>query len=213
MKFRCIAAAYAIVGCASVPVKMGQMPNSAHGIPPQVGLMVTKEGKCTATLIHEGMILTAAHCTDALPGVFVYDGGRRKAFVVAWVRKAKSDDERTNDVAVGVLSGPQELEPARIASPEESVGHPIFYGFGCHDNLSPRSASVDPSKFDYGAHAGAHLDICHGDSGGPLINDRGHIVAILSGAAIEDDGPHTILHMDIVWADPTILHGVLKNEK
>lgn len=140
---------------------------------------------CSGVLIDEDLVATAGHCIRALVGkkdavneLFVRMNDGLKS-VSGWV--FVGDDPMRIDLAILRLREPQKgVTPIDLTPEYPSQGAMLaFVGFGCPTIQGPgtmmlaNEASVDyllPEEFDYLGTPRESLVICHGDSGGPMIN-------------------------------------------
>jgi V8-like Glu-specific endopeptidase len=180
---------------------------------------------CTATLITQDLVLTAAHCvcpassldgcatrtTFTLDSVFtVADPNTRQAVSIGgdvrvhpefgmrgWQREdlAVVDlDQPASDLAAGV-------DPIPVEEPQDTplagdvltlVGYGVS-GTGCQQpspgkqklSLKVKASSWGGILFQYD---GQH--VCPGDSGGPVLNDAGHVVGVASWGNFSSDSTY-----------------------
>ncbi|MBI2375283.1 MAG: S1 family peptidase [Deltaproteobacteria bacterium] len=154
---------------------------------PEVGLLETAGGLCTATLIRADVAITAAHCVDfetreRASGYFHVFRSRTDVKSLSIDRYVSlSRDLGDDDVALVHLERrvPASVAtPARLATREPEPGESMTsFGFGCTDRDDP---GQEPKKrrvrFDY-------LDgqvLCPGDSGGPGFLRDGTLALIHS---------------------------------
>lgn len=131
-------------------------------------------GRCSGVAIDDHLVLTAKHCTDGTgmtvavpsPG----DDPRRVVHVDAF---------EDRDLAIVVVDGAPMRVQAPIALKMPAEGDVAFgAGFGCYETLAVYPGlyvGVRPSGGD--AYA---MGVCAGDSGGPVFNENGELVGILS---------------------------------
>ena len=182
---------------ASFPVladQIGKLDQSLVGgvatsARPEVGILQTSEGGCTATLIGQQQFLTAAHCISYRPihrgGSFVTElNGQRIERKVDRVfsqgRKVGSDD-----LAVGLLTAPIEgIAPAAVSTLQPRRGDTLtVLGYGCASRPSRAGGGI--KQFVQYIYSGGATRNCPGYSGGPVfLGDLQHpqgIVRVNSG--------------------------------
>lgn len=160
---------------------------------PEVG----RVGSCTGTLVASNVVLSAAHCFDRESGArsvgdFVIDrtSGSR-AFATTEV-KVFGDGSGEDDVALVRLASPVPGDVARplAIATSPAQGEVTMWGYGCtarparipsgEGNVITSGEPEDKRKviFVWGSTT-SHS--CPGDSGGPVVDARGRIVAVVSG--------------------------------
>lgn len=142
---------------------------------------------CTAVLVTADLVLTAAHCARLCSRaslVFgLYEGAAtQETFACVDVVA----DERTPagvDVAWLRLDRPTERLPAALAASPVAGDRLALFGFfsGLPMKADPTGevTSIDGAVFR------TNHDAFSGASGGPLLDDRGHVVGILGGGATD----------------------------
>lgn len=186
---------------------------------PEVGRFLNgRGGSCTATLIHERYVLTAAHCLDypnydnlAVPAGARFQTGSN-SYSVAQIHSFGYDryeytmsTDRTTDVALLRLATavPASVAtPARIAPrmPRNNERVTIF-GFGC-TNRSPASGGGAKQyfEFNYGNDTQA---LCPGDSGGPVFLGNRNSGGELWGVNSDYAGSGSFPTWDDIFGDVT----------
>ncbi|QJR34144.1 S1 family peptidase [Gemmatimonas groenlandica] len=221
-RFALAAVLLAVIGCQDQ-----QLPTAAEPVGPSriingstvsvadfsttwpfvVGLRMYDEignyGTCTASVLAQRWVVTAAHCVIGLPA--------SRAFVLVGDRDISSSASRTiavtrilshprfnmntlvNDVALLELNDDANVTPARLPDADVVAGETVrAAGFGVtesgstSDELRATSLTVGGSDFSLlltATHFWASAPqsgTCQGDSGGPAINAAGDIVGLTS---------------------------------
>lgn len=140
---------------------------------------------CTASLIGEQTVLTAAHCVvDATSFTFELDGGEQIPAESATAHPQFTGVGGPDDIAVVRLAqSPATVKPVHIATRAPSVGMPLLLvGYGATSCQSEQFCSPDsgakrraesaigtlqPTQFTFGGDGGGST--CKGDSGGPAF--------------------------------------------
>jgi V8-like Glu-specific endopeptidase len=170
----------------------GNVDNVAH---PEIGLLYSGGGRCTATLIAPDIIITAAHCVAQKTcdepncemnaafkiGESTYVVGRVRSFPTT-LRTDYSDD----DVAIAQLTT---AVPSSIARPKavtnqypRSGTKTAVFGYGCTDRCRPGQPPDDPTRGRVDTRWGELTKAsCPGDSGGPTLDWNGHVLRVTSG--------------------------------
>lgn len=145
--------------------------------PDGVGYLDMDGYKCSAALVDDhATVLTAAHCNVTETGVFVVGDKETEADRV-WV-------DPSRDVALWRLSSAlRDVEPLAMSS-AQGDGPYAIHGNGCHDGYfgSREFKSADFSRISY-----SETCVCDGDSGGPVTNEYGDVVAVVGGPRVRVD--------------------------
>jgi secreted trypsin-like serine protease len=134
-------------------------------------------GRCTATIVGERAILTAAHCAGTNATVsFTTKGKTYKAKIT----RSKYYNSRDHDLSIGVTTEAiEDVEPASIGGEAIKNEKIRIFGYGCRrpggsdgmdGNLRTGEATITGySNLDMVSRKGAAL--CYGDSGGPAFQE------------------------------------------
>jgi len=141
------------------------------------------------------VILTAAHVVRGVKSIIVHLHNRR------WFVGRVTAIDNTKDLALIDLGDVKDVEAAEIEyrTPPAKGEELTLLGFGSDDRLAYDTGTVRQYVTMGSADARA-VDIpCHarpGDSGGPVYNQAGKVVAVVSGA---NDGPCVIAPICYGW--------------
>jgi hypothetical protein len=190
----------AAAGCAPGGATSDSQQSIVNGVTtwahPEIGILRSREGGCTATLLSAHAGITAAHCIgysnidsiDALASFEIFDTNgismgqwsidRATSFTTedyTWI-----DDYNTTDVAIFHLASEVSsliATPGSVASaPPEPGDLASVYGYGCTQRFIDGSFGTKRYvPFTYATQTGT---LCFGDSGGPAV--RGNLQAPIS---------------------------------
>jgi len=181
-------------GSKTEPERTGATPTEKTFEHPEIGKLVDPYGGyCTATLITENVIITARHCFDersiakaaerAFQFIIERRGSTHSYTVTKWALLTDvSDEPNEDDLALAQLEDdvPQELaRPAKIAEKPPASDDELVFGFGYGRGEYKGFKKKYPPLTWKGRGTGRFAT--SGDSGGPLLDSRGNIVAVYSG--------------------------------
>lgn len=197
----------------------GLVGGTTTSLRPEVGRFWNgRGGACTATLIHERYVLTAAHCLDypdyqnvaVLAGTQVQIAGtnyavdRIHSFAYSRYEYTQSGD-RTTDLALLRLSTAvpsTSATPARLATRMPRSGERVtLFGFGC-TNRSPQSGGGSKQYFEFDFPSATQA-LCPGDSGGPAFIGSRTAGGELWGVNSDYSGSGTFSTWDDIFGDVT----------
>lgn len=187
---------------------------------PEVGMLLSDIGGCSATLISRDAVLTARHCVQ-LNGkhTFILDDGRRfGSFRVI--------QHPRHDIALVMLDIPdgvpsEDLPIARLSSTPPELGQAItIVGYGDNDDgygwgtkrsgINTISELNQAHEFSFVGHCG----LCNGDSGGPSYNAVGEVIGVHSTGTCGDHSTDVRVDVHLQWilekyknSDPLISTG------
>jgi hypothetical protein len=171
-----------LVGCAPVgePAEPSQPEARACGGAESANrsaiLIFAAAHRCSAVLISERRIATAAHCVhDDEPVMQALIDGHRYYAQLVWAWGPGGED-----IAILELSAPLAgSAPARLAAYSPEPQDPlVLVGYGCTGRQEARATtrrwSVSAQTTEYSGKGCS----CFGDSGAPIFNSAGELVAI-----------------------------------
>lgn len=148
-------------------------------------------GHCTGVMVSGNKILTAGHCIEQGARYSVVSRGRE---IPTTFKTAKH-----LDLAVGLLSEALEVEAFVPAKPDPKK--PVtLTGFGCFNEHQDqddifRTGEAEISRIDVDRFETSGLaQICPGDSGGPVIQERG--VVGINSAVFADFSGSILIRVD-----------------
>jgi secreted trypsin-like serine protease len=153
---------------------------------PSVGMLqIGYSGLCTATLIGQRTVITAAHCIGSSHSFKV--GGQ--TYPAASAKKHPNWNSYTleNDIAIVILQqAPTGVSPSVIATSAPTVGTEITLvgygvtGEGLTNSGTKRMAKnkisqLSTTRFAFAGSSGSSGSTCYGDSGGPAFATLGGV--------------------------------------
>jgi len=149
---------------------------------PSVGeLQIGYSGLCTATLIGQKTVLTAAHCIEGSASSHVFVAGGASYPAVAAYKHPNYAMDSSADIAVVILAQAPPISPSVISTAAPWVGLQVtLVGFGVtseygSDSGTKRIAkntikSVTQNVLTWSGASGSIGGTCYGDSGGPAFS-------------------------------------------
>ncbi len=140
------------------------------------------DGRCSAVAVGDHEIMTAAHCVPP-------DLGSIKATPSPGDRVLNVVEAHVNeldDIALLTLDGAPLLVQARLAQAMPDEGAIVFAaGFGCYETLAVYPGLyIGEAPLQFGLNRIAFaMGVCFGDSGGPVFDEDGALIGILSAKA------------------------------
>ena len=197
-----LAIAAALLATSPIQAIVGRTRDAAHpSIVMVLGRGTSGSGYCSGVVIARNAVLTAAHCVRAAADMRVHfkdAGGAPVLLDVASVTRhpgyasdAVAKRARSVDLAIVFTQAvlPDEFVPARFASASTAIGSAFtIAGFGVaseqdattggvlrHVDVALR-APVSSLLLWLSGEGGA----CTGDSGGPVLDPQGNVVAVIA---------------------------------
>lgn len=138
---------------------------------------VTETRNCSGVLVGKTQVLTALHCMTPNGNTLVLSDSQERVAVF-------QTPSAEQDLTLLELDSPFDgVDPIQI---RPDVPIPLMLvGYGCTDQRTQRSAVMLYTK-DHGIGIGGC--VCHGDSGGAILDDYDRLVGIMVGTY--EDGKH-----------------------
>jgi len=162
-----------------------------NGTRPEVVLISSSGSRCTATIVSNRVIITAAHCvTEGSKATFAYGQNRYSSTCSRSPIYPRKDHDLALCVTDEKIDG---AKPATVDLKKLEVGEKVeILGYGCtrpgggqtDGQLRSGEATVTGySNYDVVTQQGVGL--CYGDSGGPMMRSK-KLVAVNSKGYISD---------------------------
>lgn len=167
--------------------------------------------QCSASLIAPRWAITAAHCyhperNKLVGSAFCLTNAEGENVDCAIIKEIVTPVEEMTGISDDIMLlrldylSPQN-EPLPVATFEPETGEGV-YVFGRDESFWRVVAEVRPTWFVTDPVVEDKREVCYGDSGGPVVNEDGYLVAITHGIEVDGDCKTWSTHTAIApWAD------------